>query len=315
MQKQPAIANKTGKLRVILQQKEINTLLDKPERLQVHADEYMEKHKILREIELELDKLVGLKEIKKTLREVYAWITINQCRKEQGLNAENQVLHMMFTGNPGTGKTTVARLLGTMFAKMNVLPKGHIVEVERGDLVGEYIGHTALKTRDIIKKATGGILFIDEAYALGRGGDKDFGREAIDTLVKQMEDKQHDFVLVLAGYVKEMKKFLQLNPGLSSRFPLVINFPDYTALELIAIAERLLTKRQYILSNDARRQLTNHLEAVIAKKGHNFANGRYIRNIVEEMIRKQALRLIQYSLFERQELMMLRSCDLAAVII
>ncbi|MGQ0422887.1 AAA family ATPase, partial [Bacillus sp. HC-Mk] len=139
-------------------------------------------------IEEEMGKLVGMDDIKKIIKEIYAWIYVNKKRQEKGLKSEKQVLHMLFKGNPGTGKTTVARMIGKLLFEMNILSKGHLVEAERADLVGEYIGHTAQKTRDLIKKAMGGILFIDEAYSLARGGEKDFGKEAIDTLVKHMED-------------------------------------------------------------------------------------------------------------------------------
>lgn len=142
------------------------------------------KHGILKEIEKEMSALVGMEEMKRNIKEIYAWIFVNQKRAEQGLKVGKQALHMMFKGNPGTGKTTVARLIGKLFFEMNVLSKGHLIEAERADLVGEYIGHTAQKTRDLIKKSLGGILFIDEAYSLARGGEKDFGKEAIDTLVK-----------------------------------------------------------------------------------------------------------------------------------
>ena len=213
------------------------------------------EHSVLREIEREMDSLVGMEHIKKMIKEIYAWLYINKKREEFGLKAGNQVLHMMFKGNPGTGKTTVARLIGKLFKKMEVLPKGHLIEAERADLVGEYIGHTAQKTRDLIKKALGGILFIDEAYSLGRGGEKDFGKEAIDTLVKHMEDKQNEFILILAGYSREMEHFLSLNPGLQSRFPLVFHFPDYTVNELMQIGDRMLREKDYILTKEAEAKL------------------------------------------------------------
>jgi stage V sporulation protein K len=206
------------------------------------------EHSALKEIEDELGALVGMEEMKRMIKEIYAWIFVNKKREELGLKARKQALHMMFKGNPGTGKTTVARLIGKLFLKMNVLSKGHLIEAERADLVGEYIGHTAQKTRDLVKKAQGGILFIDEAYSLGRGGEKDFGKEAIDTLVKHMEDKQHEFILILAGYSREMDYFLTLNPGLHSRFPLVIDFPNYTIEQLMEIASRMLDEREYSYS-------------------------------------------------------------------
>ncbi|MCY0907490.1 MAG: AAA family ATPase, partial [Sulfobacillus thermotolerans] len=175
----------------------------------------------------ELDDLVGLHDVKKMVHEIRAYVEVQQRRVEVGLASEPQALHMVFSGAPGTGKTTVARILGRLFQALEVLSKGHMLEVERADLVGEYIGHTAQKTRDVVKRALGGVLFVDEAYSLARGGEKDFGKEAIDTLVKAMEDHRGEFVLILAGYSEEMAWFLSMNPGLLSRFPLHLHFPDY----------------------------------------------------------------------------------------
>ncbi|OOP65966.1 stage V sporulation protein K, partial [Heyndrickxia oleronia] len=237
------------------------------------------EHEALREIENELSALVGMEEMKKMIKEVYAWIYINKKREMAGLKAGKQALHMMFKGNPGTGKTTVARLIGKLFLKMNVLSKGHLIEAERADLVGEYIGHTAQKTRDLVKKAIGGILFIDEAYSLGRGGEKDFGKEAIDTLVKHMEDRQHEFILILAGYSREMDYFLSLNPGLHSRFPLVFHFPDYNVEQLMEIGKRMLNEKEYLLSHEAEKKLKDHLAYVKTMNPTSFSNGRYVRNI------------------------------------
>jgi len=267
------------------------------------------QHAILKEIEEEMNALVGMQDVKKTLKEVYAWIYINKKREAAGLKTSPQALHMMFKGNPGTGKTTVARLIGKLFQKMGVLPKGHLIEAERADLVGEYIGHTAQKTRDLVKKAAGGILFIDEAYSLGRGGEKDFGKEAIDTLVKHMEDKQHTFILILAGYSKEMDYFLSLNPGLQSRFPLVFEFPDYTVNELMEIAARMLKEKQYELSREAGSKLKDHLIYVKAQKKPSFSNGRYVRNMIEKAVRSQAMRLLTEPHINRKDLMMLLSND------
>ncbi|MFS0778406.1 stage V sporulation protein K [Neobacillus sp. 3P2-tot-E-2] len=269
------------------------------------------EHSALKEIEDELGALVGMEEMKRMIKEIYAWIFVNKKREELGLKARKQALHMMFKGNPGTGKTTVARLIGKLFLKMNVLSKGHLIEAERADLVGEYIGHTAQKTRDLVKKAQGGILFIDEAYSLGRGGEKDFGKEAIDTLVKHMEDKQHEFILILAGYSREMDYFLTLNPGLHSRFPLVIDFPNYTIEQLMEIASRMLDEREYSLSHEAEKKLKDHLIWVKAVLSPNsFSNGRYVRNIIEKSIRAQAMRLLLQNSFDKHELMTLRSNDL-----
>lgn len=269
------------------------------------------QHQALKEIEEELESLVGMEEMKKIIKQIYAWIYVNKKREEIGLKVGRQALHMMFKGNPGTGKTTVARLIGKLFVKMNVLAKGHLIEGERADLVGEYIGHTAQKTRDLVKKAIGGILFIDEAYSLGRGGEKDFGKEAIDTLVKHMEDKQHEFILILAGYSKEMEYFLTLNPGLHSRFPIVIEFPDYTVPQLMEIASIMMREREYVFSKDAEQKLQNHLYFIKENWSPiSFSNGRYIRNTIEKSIRTQAMRLLMNDVYDRAELLTIRSQDL-----
>lgn len=298
---------------------QINIVLNKQSRNYVAKDlpttivpkELSPEHTALKEIEEQLGTLVGMEEMKKRIKEIYAWVYVNKKREEIGLKAKKQALHMMFKGNPGTGKTTVARLIGTLFQKMNVLSKGHLIEAERADLVGEYIGHTAQKTRDLIKKSLGGILFIDEAYSLGRGGEKDFGKEAIDTLVKHMEDKQHEFILILAGYSREMDQFLKLNPGLRSRFPLVMEFHDYSIEQLIEIGNKMLVEKEYVLSVDAERKLRDHLlwmKSVCGKTG--FSNGRYVRNVIERSIRTQSMRLLLENSFERHDLMTLRSSDL-----
>lgn len=269
-----------------------------------------EQHLPLLKIEQELNRLVGMEDLKYHVKEIYAWLHINKCRTEMGMKAEKQALHMLFKGNPGTGKTTVARKLGTLFHEMKVLSKGHLIEAERADLVGEYIGHTAQKTRELLKKASGGILFIDEAYSLGRGGEKDFGKEAIDTLVKAMEDQQHDFILILAGYPKEMDRFLKLNPGLPSRFPVVISFPDYSADELMEIAKRMLTEREYILTRDCEWKLKSHIERIRNSENESFSNGRYIRNMIEKAVRRQSVRLLNDSRQDRKTLMTIQSDDL-----
>lgn len=307
---QPIRMKSNGQISIVLNSQKRKSLA-KDLDSQVVPKEISSEHTALKEIEAELGALVGMDEMKRMIKEIYAWIYVNKKREEIGLKARKQALHMMFKGNPGTGKTTVARLIGKLFLKMNVLTKGHLIEAERADLVGEYIGHTAQKTRDLIKKAHGGILFIDEAYSLGRGGEKDFGKEAIDTLVKHMEDKQHEFILILAGYSREMDYFLTLNPGLHSRFPLVIDFPDYNIEQLMEISERMLEEREYTFSHEAEKKLKDHL---IWAKGmlspNRFSNGRYVRNIIEKSIRSQAMRLLMLNHYDRHELMTLRSNDL-----
>ncbi|HSH25189.1 MAG TPA: stage V sporulation protein K [Massilibacterium sp.] len=294
---------------------QINVILNGERALSVVRCEQMKKeeeqveHAPLHWMKQELDSLVGLDSLKTTIEEIYAWVYINEKRKEKGLKTDKQVLHMLFKGNPGTGKTTVARLIGQMFQKMNVLSKGHLIEVERADLVGEYIGHTAQKTRDLIKKALGGILFIDEAYALARGGEKDFGKEAIDTLVKSLEDKKHDFILILAGYKEEMDYFLSLNPGLPSRFPIKVDFPDYTVDELLEISRRLVKQKDYRFHPDAEWKLKEHLIEQKNRQESRFSNGRYIRNLLERAIRKQAMRLLHEGKGTKADLLLIRRED------
>ncbi|MCL6637847.1 MAG: AAA family ATPase [Alicyclobacillus sp.] len=265
----------------------------------------------LRALLAELDSLVGLPEVKATVREIFAYVYMQERRLAYHLRSEPVVLHMVFKGNPGTGKTTVARLLAKMFHACGWLSKGHLVEVERADLVGEYIGHTAQKTREVVQKALGGVLFIDEAYSLARGGEKDFGREAIDGLVKAMEDHRHELVVILAGYEAEMDWFLATNPGLPSRFPFHLVFPDYDVPALLEIARRMTSARQYRLSPEAETQLRSML--VQAKQqalwGEPFSNARLVRNWVEKAMRKQALRLFEAASITREQAMTLVADD------
>ncbi|HHY34048.1 MAG TPA: AAA family ATPase [Firmicutes bacterium] len=249
----------------------------------------------------ELEGLIGLRRVKDLIFEVAAFCQVQRYRERAGLKVENPILHMVFKGNPGTGKTTVARIMGRIFKELGVLEIGHVVEVERADLVGEYIGHTAQKTREQIRKALGGILFIDEAYSLARGGEKDFGRECIDCLVKAMEDHGRETVFILAGYPSEMEMFLQMNPGLRSRFPIQLEFPDYTVEELLAIARVMFKDRDYYMTSDAAEVLGAILRERAAREAVP-SNARLVRNIVEKAMRRQAVRLVKRGTFGRQEL-------------
>jgi stage V sporulation protein K len=258
----------------------------------------------------ELDSLIGLTAVKALIRELVAYVRIQRIREMRQLASEALVLHMVFSGNPGTGKTTCARLMGKIFREMGVLEKGHLVERERADLVGEYIGHTAQKTREQIKKALGGILFIDEAYSLATGGDKDFGKESISTLIKAMEDNRDRFIVILAGYREEMAKFIQSNPGIRSRFPIHIEFPDYTTEELMLIADLMLKKRDYRLDLAARARLEAQLSRNLGPNSDHSGNARLVRNIIERAIRRQALRLVDKKPLTREELMLIRREDI-----
>jgi len=262
----------------------------------------------------EIDQLIGLKEVKSMIYEVHAFTQIQKKRLEQSLVAQPTVLHAIFKGNPGSGKTTVARLMARLYKEMGVLTKGHLVEVERADLVGEFIGHTAQRTKEQVKKAIGGVLFIDEAYSLCRGGEKDFGREAIDVLVKAMEDNRNNFVLILAGYNKEMDYFLTSNPGLNSRFPLHINFPDYSLQELMQIAEHLYKQHQYSPNNFAWAEMEKSLTTLLADQGQNHGNARTIRNIVEASLRTQAVRLMRLETLGKDELEGINAEDITSAV-
>lgn len=274
------------------QNSQISIILNKYDEVlkQEESKTYSNPFKI---IDQKLSSLIGMDHIKNSLKEIYAMQKINEQREKYQLKTSDQVYHMLFTGNPGTGKTTIARKLANIFYEINVLPKDHIVEVDRSELVGEYIGQTAQKTRSVIKKSLGGVLFIDEAYSLSRGGEKDFGKETIDTLVKYMEDYANEFILILAGYPKEMEYFLSLNPGLKSRFPFFFDFPDYTADELMLIAKQILKEREYTMTREAEWKLKNFIVEEINKNSFHFSNGRFIRNLIEKAMRHHAVRLMK----------------------
>ncbi|MCM3171665.1 MULTISPECIES: AAA family ATPase [unclassified Paenibacillus] len=260
----------------------------------------------------DMREMIGLEKVKDLIYEIYALIQVKKFRDEQGLKSSKQVYHMIFKGNPGTGKTTVARIISKMLNRMGVLSKGHLVEVERADLVGEYIGHTALKTRELVKKAMGGILFIDEAYSLARGGEKDFGKEAIDCLVKVMEDKSEDLIIILAGYPNEMGDFLEINTGLPSRFPIQISFDDYSTDELMLIAMKMATEKDYNITSDAMIKLKELIQYEKDIRNH-FSNARYVRNVIEKAIRHQAVRLMgRPGNISKQNLMDLLARDISS---
>ena len=271
-----------------------------------------ESSKNIHEVLEELNSLIGLADVKKLISEVYAFVEIQKRRQKEKLINDPQVLHMIFRGNPGTGKTTMARIIGKLFKAMGILPKGHLVEVERADLVGEYIGHTAQKTREMLKKARGGVMFIDEAYSLARGGEKDFGKEAIDALVKGMEDNKDSLIVVLAGYQDEMDLFIDTNPGLRSRFPIHLDFPDYSTRELMEIADMMLQHKQYRLHAAAQEELRRILEIQTRRHQHS-GNARLVRNMVEKAIRQQAVRLVHKENTTRDDLMSIIREDIVVV--
>ncbi|MBQ9037140.1 MAG: AAA family ATPase [Erysipelotrichaceae bacterium] len=244
------------------------------------------------EVRKELDQLVGLTEIKQYILSLEDFYEAQKLREKQGLKTTEVSKHMIFTGNPGTGKTTIARLIAKYLKAIGVLSNGQLIEVSRNDLVGKYLGHTAPQTMQVIKSAMGGILFIDEAYSLYRGNNDSFGLEAIDTLVKAMEDNRDDLIVILAGYTREMKEFLESNSGLASRFPNQIEFPDYTAEELYQITEIQAKSKGYKLDGAIKEPLTEYFAKIQASNAQRSGNGRLARNVVEEAIIHQSKRII-----------------------
>ena len=240
----------------------------------------------------ELNQLVGLEKIKKYVLSLEDFYEAQKIREKQGLKTSEVSKHMIFTGNPGTGKTTIARVIAKYLKAIGVLSNGQLIEVSRNDLVGKYMGHTAPQTMQVIQSAMGGILFIDEAYSLYRGTNDSFGLEAIDTLVKAMEDNRDDLIVILAGYTKEMKDFLESNSGLASRFPNQIEFPDYTAEELYAITEIQAKSKGYRLHELIREPLTEYFRQIQENDSVRSGNGRLARNVVEEAIIHQSKRIL-----------------------
>jgi len=243
----------------------------------------------IEELLAELDALVGLDEVKADVRRLTSLLRIQQLRHERGMPTIETSHHLVFTGNPGTGKTTVARLLSQILRTLGVVSKGHLVETDRSHLVAGYVGQTATRTREVMESALGGTLLIDEAYALARGSEQDFGREAIDTIVKFMEDHRDDLAVIAAGYPEEMATLIDANPGLESRFTRTIHFPDYTTAELVAIFRSMGDANRYQLDADATGRLTALIDA--EPRGRGFGNARFVRNVFESAIGHQAERL------------------------
>lgn len=252
-----------------------------------------EPEKTAEELIAELNALIGLKSVKEDVNSLINLVKVQQMRAERGLKTTNINKHMVFAGNPGSGKTTVARLLAKIYAAIGVLEEGHLVEVDRAGLVSGYIGQTAIKTQDAIEDALGGVLFIDEAYALTNNkGQGDFGQEAVETLLKGMEDHRDDLIVICAGYTDEMEEFLDSNPGLRSRFSKVIVFEDYSAEEEVAILKSMCRKQDYTLSKEALETAAEFFTERCTNKPKTFANARDVRNYLEKAITNHAGRVV-----------------------
>ncbi|MGN8889568.1 AAA family ATPase [Dysosmobacter sp. HCP28S3_G4] len=265
----------------------------------------------IEDLQAELDGYIGLGAVKQEVRNLINLVTVYRLRKENGLPTTDLSLHMVFSGNPGTGKTTVARLMARIYHSLGILSKGQLVEVDRSGLVAGYVGQTAIKTRKVIDSALGGVLFIDEAYALNGRSENDFGQEAIDTILKAMEDHRDDLVVIVAGYDGLMDDFIHSNPGLESRFNRFLHFDDYTPEELLQIFERQCEKGCYTLAEDARETVKDALEEASAD-AVSFGNARGVRNLFEKILTAQANRLAAMETVGREDLMRLTSADVLA---
>jgi len=260
----------------------------------------------------ELDALIGLESVKDEVRSLANFVKLQKQREAQGLKTAKVSYHLVFYGSPGTGKTTVARIVGRIYKDLGVLKKGHTVETDRGGLVAKYMGQTALKTDTVVQQALDGVLFIDEAYSLvpEGGSGQDYGQEAIATILKRMEDYRDRLVVIIAGYKDEMQRFIDSNPGLQSRFNRYIDFPDYTGAQLADIFKMYMKKNQYTLAADAEDYLREQFEYAVAHKDRNFGNARFARNVFEKSIQQQANRLSGRSNLSKSQLTELTVEDL-----
>lgn len=264
----------------------------------------------LQELLDELNALVGLEKVKTKVNDLIVYQKVQKLRRENNLHSSKNTLHLSFTGNPGTGKTTVARVVGRIYKQIGLLSNGHFIEVSRTDLIAGYQGQTALKVKKIIERAKGGVLFIDEAYSITENDHSDsYGRECLTELTKALEDYRDDLVVIVAGYKEPMNKFFESNPGLKSRFNTFIEFENYQAEELEEILLSMCEKNDYRLSEEVRRSVKSFFENEISKKNENFANGRLARNLYDDLVINHARRVINIAKVSRDDLSVITASD------
>lgn len=262
----------------------------------------------------ELDGLVGLESVKKDVHSLMNFIKVTKIREKRGMKVPTISYHLVFTGNPGTGKTTVARLVAKLYYHMGILPQGQLVETDRSSLVAGYLGQTAIKTQKVIQQAMGGVLFIDEAYSLAGDTEDSYGKEAIETILKAMEDHRDELVVIVAGYTELMHKFIESNPGLSSRFSKYFEYPDYTGDELLAIFKRFCARNGYALDEEAEEMLRQKFDIMYENRDEHFGNARTARNIFEKAINAQADRIASQDSFSDTDLENITSADIRSAI-
>lgn len=272
------------------------------------TEEELPPERPLDELLAELDELIGLEAVKEEVKLVAALLKVQQLRTERGLPVPDSSRHLIFVGNPGTGKTTVARLLSQIYRSLGVVDRGHLVETDRSGLVAGFVGQTATRVTEVFDRADEGVLLVDEAYSLTRGGEKDFGREAIDTLVKLVEDRRDSVVVILAGYPEEMAALVQANPGMHSRFPRTIQFDDYNDDELLKIFSLIAGSQEYHLDAGGEQAVLGFFAA--QDRGHGFGNGRAARNLFESAVSRHAIRMIELTDPSNEDLMTLTEEDI-----
>jgi len=278
----------------------------------VNGEETPPKEKI-EDLREELDSYIGLDNVKKEVKNLINMAAVYKMRRDNNLPTADVSLHMVFSGNPGTGKTMIARFMSRVYHSLGLLSKGHLTEVDRSGLVAGYIGQTAIKTSKVVEEAIGGVLFIDEAYTLTSKTENDFGFEAVDTILKAMEDNRDDLVVIVAGYIDLMEDFIDSNPGLRSRFNKYVNFDDYTSEEMSAIFELQCKKSCYILDDDAKAELTEYFKAVSEESGE-FGNARGVRNTFERILTEQANRIAELAEVTKDDLMKITLSDVKSAL-